>query len=98
VSENIYGDVNKLGDIRAINREIRSEMERAHSRDQLTELKKRSDYLCTLTYSPSWQEKFGRKSRRLREVAIEEDRRTTRAANRIAESRDLGPEYHPWGS
>ena len=44
----IYGEVNTPEDIRRINQEIRREMDGVTSRDQLTELKKRSDYLCTL--------------------------------------------------
>ena len=48
----IYGEVNSIKDIRDINRTIREEMDRVKTREQLTELKKRSDYLCTLTFSP----------------------------------------------
>ena len=55
----IYGEVNSIKDIRELNRTIRQEMDRAKAREQLTELKKRSDYLCTLTFSPAWQKKFG---------------------------------------
>ena len=63
----------------------------------LTELKKRSDYLCTLTYAPSWHTKFGDKTGRFREVAKEEDARTTRLANELAEKRKLGDaDYDAW--
>jgi hypothetical protein len=54
----IYGEVNSVHDIREINHTIRSEMDRVKSREQLTELKKRSDYLCTLTFSPAWKKKL----------------------------------------
>ena len=94
---NIYGEVTTLSDVRDINKRIRREMRGAKSRPQLTELKKRSDYLCTLTYAPSWQTKFGDKASRFREVAKEEDERTTRLANELAGSRDLGkPDYDAW--
>ena len=66
---NIYGEVNSVSNIREINRKIRNEIRDVHDREHLTELKKRSDYLCTLTQAPSWQEKFGSKSRRMLAVA-----------------------------
>jgi len=56
-------------DIRKINRIIRKEMEKVTTREELTELKKRSDYLCTLTASPSWRKRFGAKVTLLRRVA-----------------------------
>lgn len=94
---NIYGEVSSLSDVREINKQIRREMRDVHSRSELTELKKRSDYLCTLTYAPSWQTKFGDKASRFREVAKEEDERTTRLANELAGSRNLGkPDYDAW--
>jgi hypothetical protein len=49
----IYGEVNSIRDIRELNRTIRQEMDHVKTREQLTELKKRSDYLCTLTFSPA---------------------------------------------
>jgi hypothetical protein len=98
MTNNIYGDVSSMTDIRTINRKIRGEMRQVRNRAELTELKKRSDYLCTLTLSPSWRERFGRKSGRLLDVAKEEDQRTTRTANSIAHRRGLDVEYHAWGS
>ena len=96
-SGNIYGEVSTIGDVRDINRQIRKEMRGVRSRSELTELKKRSDYLCTLTYAPSWQSKFGSKASRFREVAKEEDERTTRLANELASNRDLGKaDYDAW--
>ena len=92
----IYGDVENLTDLRDINRQIRDEMRGVRSRDQLTELKKRSDYLCALTLAPSWQKKFGDKATRFLEVAKEEDERTTRLANSVARNKKLGGEYHAW--
>jgi hypothetical protein len=93
----IYGAVNSLEDLRRINREIRHEMDAATSQAQLTELKKRSDYLCTLAEAPSWHEKFGQQIDRVREVAREEDAKTTQHANQLAKKHDWDTEYHPWG-
>ena len=59
-------------------------------------LKRRSDYLCTLTYAPSWQQRFGRKTMRFRTAARQEDVKTTHAANRFARKRGFEPAYHPW--
>jgi hypothetical protein len=93
---NIYGEVSKLGDIREINRRIRREMSEAESKDQITELKRRSDYLCTLTYAPTWQQRFGRKTVRFRTAARQEDVKTTHAANRYARKHGFEPNYHAW--
>jgi hypothetical protein len=56
----IYGEVTSPTSIRKIDRMIRSDIRSAKSRDQLTELKRRSDYLCTLTRSPAWKTRFGK--------------------------------------
>jgi hypothetical protein len=93
----IYGEVNSIKDIRDINRTIREEMDRVRTRDQLTELKKRSDYLCTLTFSPAWKRKFGEKVTRLREVAMEENRKTVQRANEVARRHGWPANYDPWG-
>jgi len=92
----IYGKVESVEDIRRINCIIRDEMLKVEDDSQLTELKKRSDYLCTLTYSPFWQKKFGEKIEELREVAIEENRATVKTANYIAKYRGFDKEYEPW--
>jgi hypothetical protein len=96
-SEDIYGDVNGLEDLRSIDRKIRAEMVQVRAREELTELKKRSDYLCTLTRSPSWQKRFGQKSDRLLEVAMEENERSVRKANSVARQHGWDVEYHAWG-
>src|SRR5262244_4186599 len=92
----IYGEVNSLEDLRRINQEIRRDMDAVTRRDQLTELKKRSDYLCTLTEAPSWQEKFGQQIHRMQQVAQEEDAKTTHHANAVAKQHGWETEYHPW--
>jgi len=96
MTRNLYGEVTKLGDIREINRKIRREMSEAETPDEITELKRRSDYLCTLTYAPSWQQRFGRKTVRFRTAARQEDVKTTHAANRFARKHGFEPNYHAW--
>jgi hypothetical protein len=93
----IYGEVNSLEDLRRINQEIRHEMDTVAKQAQLTELKKRSDYLCTLAEAPSWQEKFGEKIDRVQEVAREENARTTQHANALVKKHGWETEYHAWG-
>ena len=96
MTRNQYGDVTKLGDIREIERNIRREMSEAETPDQIEELKRRSDYLCTLTYAPSWQQRFGRKTVRFRTAARQEDVKTTHAANRFARKHGFEPHFHAW--
>jgi len=94
----LYGKVEGPEDIRRINCIIRDEMLVVETPEQLTDLKKRSDYLCTLTYSPFWKKKFGPLVEKLREVACEENRATVRLANYIAKVRGWDKEYEPWGA
>ncbi len=94
----IYGKVESPQDIRRINCIIRDEMLIVENEAQLSELKKRSDYLCTLTYSPFWKKKFKEEIEKLREVALEENRITTKTANLIAKYKGFEKEYKPWKS
>ena len=80
-TEVIYGHVNSPEDIRDINRKIRAEMESVTSKEELTELKRRSDHLCTLTRAPAWRKRFGDKVDELLQVAKEENRMTVERAN-----------------
>jgi len=93
----VYGKVNDVADIRRINCLIRDEMLAVETPDQLTDLKKRSDYLCTLTYSPFWKKHFGHQIDKMREVACEENRVTVQLANYVAKSRGWDKSYSPWG-
>ncbi len=93
----IYGRVNNADDIRRINCIIRDEMLQVETPAQLTDLKKRSDYLCTLTYSPFWKKKFGDEIEKIREVACAENRVTVETANTVAEYKDFDGHYKPWG-
>lgn len=94
----IYGPVNNAEDIRRINCLIRDEMLAVKTPEELTDLKKRSDYLCTLTYSPFWRKKFGPRVEELRQVAREENVATVRLANYVARYRGWDKHYSPWGA
>ena len=92
----IYWKVNSAEDIRRINCIIRDEMLVVESEEQLMDLKKRSDYLCTLTYSPFWKEKFGSMVEQLRQVAYEENRISVRLANYISKYKGWNKQFDAW--
>lgn len=91
-SKPIYGHVTGKQDITKINQRIRREIRKAKSREELTKLVQRSQYLRTLTASPGWKNIDGK----LRPKADEEYLKTCKLANRIARQRGLGkPNYGP---
>ena len=92
----IYGKVETPEDISRINCIIRDEMLKVQDEAHLSELKKRSDYLCTLSYSPFWQKKFANELEELREIAIQENRATVKTANIVAKYKGFNKEYNPW--
>lgn len=92
----IYGALDSPRDIRTTNETIRGQMDRVGRREELTELKKRSDYLCALSQSPSWKEKFGMIIGGVVRVAREENKITTDVANRLAARRGWEAGYDPW--
>ena len=96
-TDDMYGDVTSPTSIRKIDRMIRSDIRSVKSREQLTELKRRSDYLCTLTRSPAWKTRFGKKVDQLLDVAKEENVRTVKLANQVAKKHHWDVEYDPWG-
>ena len=94
----LYSKVEGPEDIRRINCLLRDEMLVVKSEAELTELKKRSDYLCTLTYSPFWKKKFGDQIEQMRQVALEENRVSVKEANIVAKFKGYDKEYRPWRS
>jgi hypothetical protein len=94
----IYGKIDSEAGMRKVFEEIRQDVETAASRPTLTELYKRAGYLITLTYAPSWEEKFGREDSALRKVALEEFAKTARKINRRAAQIGTEADYHEaWG-
>jgi hypothetical protein len=49
----LYGPLRNSRDVKTINKKIRGQIRRAKTRARIIELLKRSQYLITLTYSPS---------------------------------------------
>ena len=94
----IYGEIDNRTDMQKVFTAIRGDVEEARSRADLTELYKRAGYLITLTYAPSWEEKFGREATSLRKVGEEEFRKTARKINRRAEQIGTEANYdEKWG-
>jgi hypothetical protein len=96
--QHVYGEVDNVTDLRNIFQAIRGDVEKAGSRQELTELYRRAGYLVTLTYAPAWQKKFGPEVEELRRVAEEEFARTARVINERAAAIGTEPSYdETWG-
>lgn len=94
----IYGEVDNKTDLQHIFREIRSDVEKAKSRGDLTELYRRAGYLITLTHAPSWEEKFGKDASKLRDAAKDEFATTARKINSRARQIGTDADYDDkWG-
>jgi hypothetical protein len=94
----IYGKIDSETGMRQVFMDIRRDVENADSRPALTELYKRAGYLITLTYAPSWHEKFGPRAAELRTVGEEEFRKTAREINRRAAHIGTEADYdEEWG-
>ncbi len=95
----VYGEVDSKTGLKRVFTEIRQDVEKAKSRPDLTELYKRAGYLITLTYAPSWEEKFGKDATSMRKVAKEEFATTAHKINRQAEKIGTQADYdEAWGS
>lgn len=94
----IYDKIENKTDLQRVFRDIRKDVEDAKSRPALTELYKRAGYLITLTYAPSWEEKFGGKAKTLRNDALDEFRTTAHKINNRAKAIGTDADYdETWG-
>jgi hypothetical protein len=94
----IYGKVESQTGLKTIFKEIRRDIDKTHSRPDLTELYKRAGYLITLTHAPSWEEKFGNEVAALRKAAEKEFGTTVRKINRRAKQIGTEADYdEQWG-
>jgi hypothetical protein len=94
----VYGEVKSATGLKKVFREIRRDVAHAHSRPDLTELYKRAGYLITLTYSPAWDEKWGKDASKLRTTAKAEFSSTARKINRRARQVGSEADYdEKWG-
>jgi hypothetical protein len=96
--QHVYGKIDSEAGMRQVFADIRRDVANADARPALTELYRRAGYLITLTYAPSWQEKFGSRDAGLRKVAEEEFRKTAREINLRAAQIGTEADYHEtWG-
>jgi hypothetical protein len=97
-NDNIYGEVENETDLRDIFKQIRKDVEEVKDRSELTELYRRAGYLITLSYAPSWEEKFGDDAKELREVAEDEFETTANKVNTQAKKIGTDADYDTkWG-
>ena len=95
----IYGEVNSKTGMKRLFTDIRRDVEGAKSRPTLTELYKRAGYMLTLTFGPSWHEKFGREAGALRHLGEDEFGKTARKINRRARAIGTNADYdEKWGA
>jgi hypothetical protein len=86
-------NVNPRTDLRGTFREIRDHIDKAHSKEELTELYKRSVYMILMTHSSPVDEKFNRDMKRRRESTEKEFERTVRMINRRAKKIGVEADY-----
>jgi len=86
-------DGNARTDLRGRFKEIREEVEKAQSKEALTELYKRSVYMILMTHSSPINEKFNRVLKRRRETTEREFARTVRLMNRQAKKIGVEADY-----
>ena len=90
--------INSETDMRRAFQAIDQDAVRAGSRSDLTELYRRAGYLITLTFAPSWAEKFGDEAERLRRVGEDEFRKTAHQINQRAAQIGTEANYkETWG-
>jgi hypothetical protein len=87
-------DVNPRTDLRGTFKEIRKDIEKAQSKEDLTELYKRSVYMILMTHSSPIDDKLDRELKRKRETTEREFARAVRMINLQAKKLGLEPDYN----
>ena len=87
-------DVNPRTDLRGTFKEIREAIEKAQSKEDLTELYKRSVYMILMTHSSPVDDKLDRELKRKRETSEKEFVRAVRMINRQAKKLGLEAAYN----
>jgi hypothetical protein len=87
-------DVNPRTDLLGTFRELRENVEKAQSKEELTELYKRSIYMILMTHSTPVNEKFDKDVRRRRETTEREFARTVRMINQRAKKLGVEADYN----
>lgn len=89
-----YSEIDDKADLRRIFREIREEVEKATTRENLTELYKRTGYMITMTHATPLEEKHDREMKRRREITEAEFASTVRAINNRAKNIGTEADYN----
>ena len=87
-------DVNPRTDLRGTFKEIREAIEKAQSKEDLTELYKRSVYMILMTHSSPVDDKLDRELKKKRETTEKEFVRAVRMLNRQAKKLGLEADYN----
>lgn len=95
----VYDEIDNKTDLREVFKDIRKDVNNAKDRPALTELYRRAGYLITLSYAPSWREKFRGELTAIRQTAEEEFAKTAREINRRAKKVGTDADYdEEWGN
>jgi hypothetical protein len=89
-----YSEIDDKADLRRIFREIREDVEKATTRENLTELYKRTGYMITMTHATPLEEKHDREMKRRREITEAEFASTVRAINNRAKNIGTEADYN----
>lgn len=90
----IITEVNNRTDLRRIFKEIREDVEKANSREDLTKLYKRTVYMIMMTHASPLDVKSDREMKRRREITEREFARTVRILNRQAKKIGTEADYN----
>jgi hypothetical protein len=94
---NIYGEIRSIDELRSLYQQLRDEAQAVEDRLQLTEIKERSEYLCTLADEPVWRDEFDRGGVEALELCVREDHSLARLLNERARLLNVpGDAYRPW--
>ncbi len=84
----------KEKDLYQVFREIRDDVEKAQTREELTELYKRTGYMITMTHATPVEEKQDREMKNRRKTTEHEFTRTVRAINKRATEVGTDADYN----
>jgi len=87
-------DVNPRTDLRGTFKEIRDDIDKAQTKENLTELYKRAVYMILMTHSSPVDDKQDRELKRKREAAEREFARAVRMINQRAKKLGLEADYN----
>jgi len=90
----LIDEIHDRTDVRRTFKEIREALEKAQSREDLTELYKQTVYMILMTHSSPIEQKFDRELQRRREITEKEFTTTVRMINRQAEKIGVDADYN----